>query len=482
MRFGRWRAATLLAWAAAVTWSTGACTFPDFVVPLAGSGSPGVEPSAGAGATGAMATAGAQGQVGGGGSADQVGGGSGSGGGGGSSSGDMAGSSGSGNGGSGGSAGAGGSGGGGPELVEVGPCGERPHPLHCNNHKLDVGESDVDCGGFNCLPCAGDETCAADRDCATASCSNGKCARLLSLKYVQHNADQETPQLAFNATLALTGKNPVLLRDLSLRYYFSRNSVTEPILPTGKALQLPNGGDISESARFGIVRQLRGNGITNDAYFEVSFTGGKILSAGETLDMTAQADTGDGVSLFSQKTHHSYDSDAALHESKKLAVYYKGQRVWGSPPAIDDPAECFKLGVNIDGPAVTVGSDAWLISPDSVLNRYIEGAVVLKPDTDAGREAMLRSGFFLHGQTFSYPVPSGSYALLVYTWSADGAETGTLKVQDQTLDTFHATSFAGGGPWVPLGPYRITVANGQLKLGAVDDLRIGGIELRLLDE
>ena len=163
----------------------------------------------------------------------------------------------------------------------------------------------------------------------------------------------------------------------------------------------------------------------------------------------------------------------------------------GPPPARRPPAALSSvssrlvvtpLGVNLDGPALTVGDDAWLLSPSSVLARYINLSLVLYPETDSGRVDMLRAGFFFHDDSFSYPVENGSYALIAYAWSADGAETGTLSVQDEERDTFHATSFAGGGPWVPLGPYRLQVTDGKLKLAANGDLRIGGIELRLLDE
>jgi hypothetical protein len=480
MRFARRRAATLLAWSAAAAGSTGGCTFPDFVVPRADAGAPSVGASAGTADTGGMANvAGAASQSGNGGVGGQIGGG-----GSGASAGSDGGSGGSAGANTAGTSGSAGSGGDsvGPDPPEFGPCGARAHSKHCSNHQLDVGETDIDCGGPSCLPCAGDESCAADRDCATGACLSDKCARLLSLKYMQENSDQETPSLDFDAVLAYTGKNPILLRDLTLRYYFSRNSVTEPILPTGSTAQLPDGGEISDSTRWNIVRLLRGDGVTNDAYLEISFIGGKILSTGDSLDMLASAATGDGVSLFNQKTHHSYEPDTTLHESKKLAIYYKNQRVWGNGPAVDDPPACFKLGVNLDGPALTVGSDPWRISPDSVLARYINLSIALNPDTDKGRADMLRSGFFFHDETFSYPVDSGKYALLAYVWSEDGAETGTLKVQDTVLDTFQATSFAGGGPWVALGPYRVTVANAQLKLAAVGDLRVGGIELRVLDE
>lgn len=481
MSLGRWRFSTLLGWSAAAAWSVGACTFPDFVVPLAGGGASGSGTAAGtgpsvggAGATGGGGTAGGGATTGGAGT--NQGGSSGTTnpvGGGGSGAGTAPSSA--------GEAGEGGAGGA-VNPVETGPCGQRPHPQHCLNHTLDPGETDVDCGGTSCLPCAGDEVCLVDEDCATGSCVSGKCDRQLSLKYVQQNADAQTPAIRLNSVVAYSSKNPSLLRDLTLRYYFSRNSVTEPILVSGTAFQNPGVGEITGDARFNVVRQLRGNGISNDAYLEVSFVGGRILAPGDSLNVTVSAASGDGVSLFSQKTHFSYEASGSLHESKKLAVYYKGLRVWGNGPVIDDPPECFHLGVNLDGGALTVGSDAWLQSPDSVLSRYGDGLTVLKPSTDKGREEMLRNGFFFHGNSFTYPVANGTYALLVYAWTAQGAETGTLKVQDQTLDTFHATSFEGGGPWVGMGPYRVVVANGQLKLAAAGDLRVGGMELRLLDE
>src|SRR3954471_23528706 len=181
MRPVRWRAAMLLGWSAVAAWSSGACTFPDFVVIPAGLGSAGTPATGGAGmqdVAGSVSTGGAGANaLGGGGAAGSHGGGGGAGDGGSGGGGNP-------NGGTAGDAGTAGNagGGGGPEPIEVGPCGERAHPLHCSNHELDIGETDVDCGGFSCLPCAGDETCTADRDCATGACTGGKCQRMLSLK------------------------------------------------------------------------------------------------------------------------------------------------------------------------------------------------------------------------------------------------------------------------------------------------------------
>jgi hypothetical protein len=457
MGSGSRRASMLSAGCAAALWTAAACTFPDFHVAPAS-----------AGATNGGASTGASGSSTGGGAAANGAGAKADGG----------------TGTTGGTTPNAGSGGddGPPVPVDIGPCGQREHATHCWNGKLDDDETDVDCGGARCSTCAADQLCTAPRDCGSGLCTTGKCERLFTIQYLQEVPDEETTSFRFKAKLAYLGKAPVLLSDITVRYYFSRNNVVEPLLPGGSVIQFPQMGDISGSALWSIGRQLRGNGITGDAYLEVGFTKGKIITEGESLELDASVNTGDGKSLFNQKTHYSFDPGTTLHESQKLTAYVKGRRVWGKEPAIDDPPSCFHLGVNLDGPAETVGDDAWLTSPASVLARYINALVVLKPATDKGREDMLRAGFFFHNDSFSYPVENGSYALLAYAWSADGAETGTLKVQDTERDAFHAISFAGGGPWVALGPYRVTVANGQLKLGAKGDLRIGGIELRLLDE
>jgi hypothetical protein len=44
----------------------------------------------------------------------------------------------------------------------------------CDNGELDVGESDVDCGGA-CAPCADGAACAASADCASGRCQDALC-------------------------------------------------------------------------------------------------------------------------------------------------------------------------------------------------------------------------------------------------------------------------------------------------------------------
>ncbi len=45
----------------------------------------------------------------------------------------------------------------------------------CANGKLDVGETDVDCGGMACAKCNGGELCKGPSDCAIGFCADGVC-------------------------------------------------------------------------------------------------------------------------------------------------------------------------------------------------------------------------------------------------------------------------------------------------------------------
>jgi hypothetical protein len=53
-------------------------------------------------------------------------------------------------------------------------CG--PPPVQCTDGKKDGNESDVDCGGDTCVPCANGKMCLLPSDCASGSCANHVCA------------------------------------------------------------------------------------------------------------------------------------------------------------------------------------------------------------------------------------------------------------------------------------------------------------------
>ena len=48
-------------------------------------------------------------------------------------------------------------------------------PASCNDNIKNAAETDIDCGGGNCPPCVNGRRCAANRDCSSNTCRNGTC-------------------------------------------------------------------------------------------------------------------------------------------------------------------------------------------------------------------------------------------------------------------------------------------------------------------
>ncbi|SRR6266540_478206 len=47
--------------------------------------------------------------------------------------------------------------------------------VFCSNTRRDSSETDVDCGGDSCAPCAANRKCTANDDCASGTCTSGNC-------------------------------------------------------------------------------------------------------------------------------------------------------------------------------------------------------------------------------------------------------------------------------------------------------------------
>ena len=45
----------------------------------------------------------------------------------------------------------------------------------CSNTRRDSSETDVDCGGDSCVPCAANKRCTTNDDCASLQCVSGSC-------------------------------------------------------------------------------------------------------------------------------------------------------------------------------------------------------------------------------------------------------------------------------------------------------------------
>jgi hypothetical protein len=64
-------------------------------------------------------------------------------------------------------------------------------PPSCNNNKVDMGETDMNCGGPNCNPCADGLMCAAGTDCVSGVCTGGTCQAPTCMDAAKNGAESD---------------------------------------------------------------------------------------------------------------------------------------------------------------------------------------------------------------------------------------------------------------------------------------------------
>ncbi len=69
-------------------------------------------------------------------------------------------------------------------------------PMHCSDNTMDNGETGVDCGGGFCLPCGtaapGKTNCAASTDCFSGRCVAGGCAAPSCMDGIKNESETDT--------------------------------------------------------------------------------------------------------------------------------------------------------------------------------------------------------------------------------------------------------------------------------------------------
>lgn len=467
--FGRSIAVTSIGLVLAATASN--CGFPDygFNHPAAGAAGIGGSVAGSSGAVGAAAAAGVSGGSGAGGDA-----------------GGTAGSGGVGQSGEAGEAGAGGA-----------PCiYPEPviYPAHCFNSAQDEGETGKDCGGVACAPCSGTQGCSKNSDCASNSCVNSACVQVLSLSYtsIVGDAFTRTPKFSLAITyLDTTQQTP--LQNLRIRYYFNHNGVPEPVLAlhTQATFDPDNNSqrDISSDMIARVYRlppgPIDGRGFVSDSYLEITFpTNPSSLVPPTKLSITLDINAGgaDPDPAFQQATHYSFIRGGPL-ENDRIAVYRGEQLVWGAPPPLTLLPDCaYAAGVNVNGPALTIGAQPLEADSDAHLQysgTTYQNSLSVLPAADTNTTAMLRTGYALGADTATLPFADGKY--WAYAWLTSGASTnaGQLMIQGAPQDKFWVQQNlpAGVAVWARVGPYSIDVSSGSLAFSGTGSVNLAGLEL-----
>ena len=236
------------------------------------------------------------------------------------------------------------------------------YPGHCFDKVQADGESGIDCGGGECAACSGTQTCGSADDCASGQCTSGQCVPVFGVQYTSIVTDELTRAPKFRLVLSYLDSTSTPLSGLTIRYYFSHNGVSEPVLGlSSQAIFIPptTQADIHDAVRTQVHRSLPGPAAPNnqrsaDSYLEISFDSPLTLLNGVKLDITQDFATGADDSKFQQSTHYSFVNGTSI-ANEAITIYRGGKRVWGiEPPWVEFPACAFAAGVNVNGDALVV--------------------------------------------------------------------------------------------------------------------------------
>lgn len=141
-------------------------------------------------------------------------------------------------------------------ICQGGTCA----PLPCFNGKQDPGETDVDCGGATCRKCSGGRTCTAGTDCFSNTCVTGsnKCSGLSVVSFapsVRYEAGNKTYILFGGDMDGDTDIDLVAGNELDSTMMVYRNDGTgtfQRIPALFKTGEYPTGGTIADFNKDGI--------------------------------------------------------------------------------------------------------------------------------------------------------------------------------------------------------------------------------------
>lgn len=362
------------------------------------------------------------------------------------------------------------------------------YPPHCFDKTAGDGESGIDCGGNVCAPCSSNQACSQAADCLSQQCTAGNvCLPVISLTYtpIDTNALTRTPKFKLDITYQQT--LAVSLSDLTIRYYYRHNEVSEPIIGLDSQATIDPGNmqiDISTKVSTSVHRfplgPKDGNGLSTDSYLEIAFKDTTTVTNGTRLVINQDLVAGSAEPLFDQNSHYSYSKTSGANTA--LTVYRSGQRIWGvEPPMVAVPQCAFAEGVNINGPALTIDGESLSSEAETDLafsgTETFTSSAKLLPTTDAVTTSLLATGRTLNsGDAITWSLPNGKY--WAYAWLASTAafDSGTLSFGSKPADPFFGSTGAGAR-WGLLGPYAVDVTGSSLRLTAEGTVHLAGLKL-----
>ena len=355
-------------------------------------------------------------------------------------------------------------------------------PSTCSNGTRDGDEAAPDCGGSLCAPCIHNEACAQSRDCISNECSSNACVPMVQLETQAIVRTRDTFTLQFRLRLRFLSMVPQKLKAFSVRYYFSRGDAAEPIVTTSTQAVLNNAIGVAAETQWNVVRVLEEPPGLTSAYLEVTFISERFFHQMDSLELTQAVQTGAAPGRqFDQLTHYSFVDTDSYKLNDHAAVYFGEQVAWGVPPVYRTAPGCFFTAVNFAGPALTLEDHSFLAGDDSSVaftGATLHSTATPFPPPSTEYLPLLQSGVVLDTAHATVQVPNGEYWAYPYVISAGGTNQADLRLQGAVVGTFFAGLVNNDPAWARLGPYPVTVSNGQVDFSSSGgSVRLAGVEL-----
>jgi len=349
-----------------------------------------------------------------------------------------------------------------------------------------------------CAPCSGNQACASNSDCLSAQCAATKiCVPLIGLTYESIELAALTTTPKFRLNISYLDTVSMSLRELTIRYYYNHNSVTEPIIGLDSQATVDPGGmnmqtDISKNVLTSVHRFPPGpkdaNGLVTDSYLEIAFNDPTTVTTGTKFVITQDLVAGSLDPRFDQNSHYSFMRATPGVVSQSITVYRGGQRLWGvEPPMALFPDCAFALGVNMNGPGLIVGGQSLIAESDAQLTfsgsmAYSNPSAKVLPTTDTTGTSLLNTARTLStADSATWPVPNGKYWAYAWLTSTVSSDNGTLMIGASPADRFFGTLTTTVSPavarWGLIGPYQVAVASGSLTLTVDGSVHVAGVKL-----
>jgi hypothetical protein len=150
-------------------------------------------------------------------------------------------------------------------------------------------------------------------------------ASSLKVQYVSSDTTSPTPQLKVTLQIVNTGSSSVALSQLSMRYWFTRDSASS--ISTVCDFATLGCGVITTAALADPQPTA-----TADTYLQVGFTSGTLAANGKTGKIKVRASKAD-FSNFVQTNDYSFNAAfTSLTDWQNVTLYQNGVLVWGTEP------------------------------------------------------------------------------------------------------------------------------------------------------